>query len=46
VAAYAKGAPVRIVGAEATGAADYRYVKVASSWEKPPSVRTCWDERK
>jgi NitT/TauT family transport system substrate-binding protein len=30
MAAYAKGAPVRIVGAEATGAADYWYVKVSS----------------
>jgi NitT/TauT family transport system substrate-binding protein len=30
MAAYAKGAPVRIVGAEATGAADYWYVKASS----------------
>ena len=30
IAAYAKGAPVRIVGAEATGAADYWFVKAAS----------------
>jgi NitT/TauT family transport system substrate-binding protein len=30
IAAYAKGAPVRIVGAEATGAADYWYVKATS----------------
>ena len=30
IAAYSKGAPVRIIGAEATGAADYWYVKVAS----------------
>ena len=30
IAAYAKGAPVRIVGAEATGAADYWYVKASS----------------
>jgi NitT/TauT family transport system substrate-binding protein len=31
IAAYAKGAPVRIVGAEATGAADYWYAKTSSS---------------
>jgi NitT/TauT family transport system substrate-binding protein len=30
IAAYAKGAPVRIVGAEATGAADYWYAKTSS----------------
>ncbi len=30
VAAYAKGAPVRIIGAEATGAADYWYAKATS----------------
>lgn len=30
MAAYAKGAPVRIVGAQATGAADYWYAKVSS----------------
>src|SRR4249919_316130 len=30
VAAYAKGAPVRIVGAQATGAADYWYAKTSS----------------
>jgi NitT/TauT family transport system substrate-binding protein len=30
MAAYAKGAPVRIIGAEATGAADYWYAK--TSW--------------
>ncbi len=30
IAAYAKGAPVRIVAAEATGAADYWYVKATS----------------
>src|SRR5690242_18208242 len=30
MAAYAKGAPVRIIGAQATGAADYWYVKAAS----------------
>jgi NitT/TauT family transport system substrate-binding protein len=30
IAAYAKGAPVRIVAAEATGAADYWYVKPTS----------------
>jgi NitT/TauT family transport system substrate-binding protein len=31
IAAYAKGAPVRIVGAQATGAADYWYVKTSSN---------------
>jgi len=30
MAAYSKGAPVRIVGAEATGAADYWYAKASS----------------
>ncbi|HEY6257384.1 MAG TPA: ABC transporter substrate-binding protein [Xanthobacteraceae bacterium] len=30
IAAYSKGAPVRIIGAEATGAADYWFVKAAS----------------
>ena len=30
IAAYAKGAPVRIIGAEATGAADYWFVKASS----------------
>jgi NitT/TauT family transport system substrate-binding protein len=30
VAAYAKGAPVRIIGAQATGAADYWYAKATS----------------
>src|SRR5216683_6238269 len=30
ISAYAKGAPVRIIGAEATGAADYWYVKATS----------------
>jgi len=30
IAAYAKGAPVRIVGAQATGAADYWYVKASA----------------
>jgi NitT/TauT family transport system substrate-binding protein len=30
IAAYGKGAPVRIIGAEATGAADYWYVKASS----------------
>jgi NitT/TauT family transport system substrate-binding protein len=30
MAAYAKGAPVRIIGAEATGAADYWYAKTTS----------------
>ena len=31
IAAYAKGAPVRIVGAQATGAADYWYAKTSSN---------------
>jgi NitT/TauT family transport system substrate-binding protein len=31
MAAYAKGAPVRIIGAEATGAADYWYAKATSA---------------
>jgi NitT/TauT family transport system substrate-binding protein len=31
IAAYAKGAPVRIIGAQATGAADYWYAKTSSS---------------
>src|SRR5262249_20054653 len=30
-AAYSKGAPVRIIGAEATGAADYWYAKTSSN---------------
>ena len=30
MAAYAKGAPVRIIGAQATGAADYWYAKTSS----------------
>src|ERR1700756_4711505 len=30
IAAYGKGAPVRIVGAQATGAADYWYAKTSS----------------
>src|SRR5216683_6637057 len=30
MAAYSKGAPVRIIGAQATGAADYWYVKASS----------------
>ena len=30
IAAYAKGAPIRIIGAEATGAADYWFVKADS----------------
>jgi NitT/TauT family transport system substrate-binding protein len=34
IAAYAKGAPVRIVGAEATGAADYWYAKTSSPVKK------------
>ena len=36
MAAYAKGAPVRIIGAEATGAADYWYAK-------NPAIRTLKD---
>src|SRR6187455_1511716 len=31
MAAYSKGAPVRIIGAQATGAADYWYAKASSS---------------
>jgi ABC-type nitrate/sulfonate/bicarbonate transport system substrate-binding protein len=31
MAAYSKGAPVRIIGAQATGAADYWYAKTSSS---------------
>jgi NitT/TauT family transport system substrate-binding protein len=31
IGAYAKGAPVRIIGAETTGAADYWYAKTSSS---------------
>jgi len=31
MSAYAKGAPVRIIGAEATGAADYWYAKTSSN---------------
>ncbi len=34
IAAYAKGAPVRIIGAEATGAADYWYAKTSSPVKK------------
>jgi NitT/TauT family transport system substrate-binding protein len=34
IAAYAKGAPVRIIGAQATGAADYWYAKAASPVKK------------
>jgi NitT/TauT family transport system substrate-binding protein len=34
MAAYAKGAPVRIIGAEATGAADYWYAKTTSPIQK------------
>ena len=36
MAAYAKGAPVRIIGAEATGAADYWYAK-------NPAIKTLKD---
>ncbi len=34
IAAYAKGAPVRIIGAQATGAADYWYAKSTSPVKK------------
>jgi NitT/TauT family transport system substrate-binding protein len=34
IAAYAKGAPVRIIAAEATGAADYWYAKTSSPIKK------------
>jgi NitT/TauT family transport system substrate-binding protein len=34
IAAFAKGAPVRIIAAEATGAADYWYVKTSSPIKK------------
>jgi NitT/TauT family transport system substrate-binding protein len=34
IAAYAKGAPVRIIGAQATGAADYWYTKSSSLVKK------------
>jgi NitT/TauT family transport system substrate-binding protein len=34
IAAYNRGAPVRIIGAQATGAADYWYVKAASPVKK------------
>src|SRR5262245_42222999 len=34
IAAYAKGAPVRIIGAQATGAADYWYAKTTSPVKK------------
>jgi NitT/TauT family transport system substrate-binding protein len=34
IAAYAKGAPVRIIGAQATGAADYWYAKDSSPVKK------------
>ena len=37
ISAYAKGAPVRIIGAEATGAADYWYAKADSG------IKTCKD---
>src|ERR1700733_1096189 len=33
IAAYAKGAPVRIIGAEATGAADYWYAKASAPFK-------------
>ena len=35
MSAYAKGAPVRIVGAQATGAADYWYTKASSNIKTP-----------
>src|ERR1700720_80285 len=34
IAAYAKGAPVRIIGAQATGAADYWYAKMTAKFQK------------
>ena len=34
MAAYAKGAPVRIIGAQATGAADYWYAKASAKFQK------------
>src|ERR1700678_235493 len=34
IAAYAKGAPVRIIGAQATGAADYWYAKTSAKFQK------------
>ena len=34
MAAYAKGAPVRIIGAQATGAADYWYAKMTAKFQK------------
>ncbi len=39
MAAYAKGAPVRIIGAEATGAADYWYAKTTSPIKTHPGCR-------
>jgi NitT/TauT family transport system substrate-binding protein len=33
IAAYAKGAPVRIIGAQATGAADYWYAKISAPFK-------------
>jgi NitT/TauT family transport system substrate-binding protein len=38
MAAYAKGAPVRIIGAEATGAADYWYAKASSPIKSLPDT--------
>jgi NitT/TauT family transport system substrate-binding protein len=38
IAAYAKGAPVRIIGAQATGAADYWYVKASSPIKSLPDT--------
>ena len=34
IAAFAKGAPVRIIAAEATGAADYWYAKTSAKFQK------------
>jgi NitT/TauT family transport system substrate-binding protein len=38
MAAYAKGAPVRIIGAEATGAADYWYARASSPIKSLPDT--------
>src|SRR3954469_24855931 len=38
ISAFAKGAPVRIVGAEATGAADYWYAKTSSPIKTLPDT--------
>src|SRR3984893_11246767 len=39
MAAYSKGAPVRIIGGEATGAADYWYVKASSPIKTLPDTK-------